>query len=621
MPFLRGPELLMRTLTAVLMTLLATSVSVLGAERSGQPLDFGPWRYLAVQDGGRRKPLDTLARETAWMLSHRTRFTDPETARGLDSVALYLAMLFDWEGWDKSPDAQAPSAMRAQPGYFDLYEADKWDQAPLIRVGSLPLRKALGLDERRGSFSPFEISKASVKDPVTRKKVTDPLTGKEIAFDRWAKQLVHGKQDGFTEFESEALEVANRVWLYQKHRTGERLYVLPEKDSPDQHWISVAELMRSDFDGRTDAAGLREASEGLERARAAYVAGSPEAFRQASHAFIAAVRRIGPKLGPYPGRTTIDLEVVYNRWSLFSLAWVLSLAALVCLLVGMAARWQGFSTAGLALFAASLAVMLIGFALRAAISGRVPVTNLYESVVFAAFGAMGFGLVFGLLARKQYVFAASAAVATLALVLADYSPSVLDPRIRPLMPVLRSNFWLAVHVITIMLSYAAFALTLAIGNITLAYYLTGSTSREAINARARLTYKTLQAGVLLLVVGTILGALWADYSWGRFWGWDPKEVWALITLLGYLAVLHARCTGWIGNRGLTAWSVICFCLVVITWYMANMLPGLHEYGLGGGGQYYVWGAMGLQLLYVVAAVVRSAAGDLIPAREPSSAAS
>jgi cytochrome c-type biogenesis protein CcsB len=261
------------------------------------------------------------------------------------------------------------------------------------------------------------------------------------------------------------------------------------------------------------------------------------------------------------------------------------------------------------LFAASLAVMLIGFGLRAAISGRVPVTNLYESVVFAAFGVMVFGLVFGLLARRQYVLAASAVVATFALVLADYCPSVLDPRIRPLMPVLRSNFWLAVHVITIMLSYAAFALAWAIGNITLAYHLVGSRNREAISARARLTYKTLQAGVVLLVVGTILGALWADYSWGRFWGWDPKEVWALITLLGYLAVLHARPAGWIGNRGLVAWSVICFCLVVITWYMANMLPGLHEYGLAAGGQIYVWGAISLQLAYVAAAVVRSALGD------------
>jgi hypothetical protein len=133
----------------------------------------------------------------------------------------------------------------------------------------------------------------------------------------------------------------------------------------------------------------------------------------------------------------------------------------------------------------------------------------------------------------------------------------------------------------------------------------GRTNQKVINTFVRLIYKKLQVGVLLLAVGTILGALWADYSWGRFWGWDPKEVWALITLLGYLAVLHARLAGWVAGRGLAAWSVICFSLVVVTWYLANMLPGLHEYGLGSGGQYYVWGAIGLQFLYVAVAIVVS----------------
>ena len=585
----------MRRSIAVFVALGAISASALGAGETGPAFDWSPWRYLPVQDGGRRKPLDTLARETMQSLSDRTSFTDPETGQKLDSVALYLAMLFDWQGWDKTPDSQATSAAHSGLDYFDLYQADKWDQAPLIRVGSVELREALGLDERQRRFSPSDLSESF-------------------------KELLRSSRDDFSQVEDDAQEVASKLWLYQQHRAGERLYVLPAEDSPDQHWISVAELLRSDFDDRTDAAGLREVKEHLEQAKAAYLAGSPEDFRQATSAFIAAARRIGPDLGTYPSRATIDLEVAYNRWALFSIAWVLSLTASVCLSLNMLARWKGLSLAGLALFAGSLAVMLIGFAVRAAISGRVPVTNLYESVVFAAFGAMVFGLVFGLLARKEYVFAAAAYAATLALLLADYCPSVLDPRIRPLMPVLRSNFWLAVHVITIMLSYAAFALAWAIANNTLHYFLFGSKSREAINARARLIYKTLQVGVLLLVVGTILGAFWADYSWGRFWGWDPKEVWALITLLAYLAVLHARSAGWVGNRGLVAWSVVCFCLVIVTWYIANMLPGLHEYGLSSGGQIYVWTAIGVNLLAVGVAVVWSVVRDWIAALKQSSPA-
>ena len=119
----------------------------------------------------------------------------------------------------------------------------------------------------------------------------------------------------------------------------------------------------------------------------------------------------------------------------------------------------------------------------------------------------------------------------------------------------------------------------------------------------RLTYKFLQAGVLLLILGTFLGASWGDYAWGRFWGWDPKEVWALITLLGYLALLHARRIGWVGHFGMAAFSVLCFTLVLTTWYGVNFVlgTGLHSYGSGGGGQGYVLAAVALQFLYVGAA--------------------
>jgi cytochrome c-type biogenesis protein CcsB len=259
--------------------------------------------------------------------------------------------------------------------------------------------------------------------------------------------------------------------------------------------------------------------------------------------------------------------------------------------------------------------MVAGFALRMTISGRAPVTNFYESVVFVAFGAVVLGLVFAAIWRRKSVLGAAAAVTTIALVLADTCPSVLDPSIRPLPPVLRSNFWLAIHVITIMLSYAAFADAQVIGNISLGYYLVGSNRRETIAALARVTYKSLQVGILLLVLGTFLGAAWADYSWGRFWGWDPKEVWALITLLGYLAVVHARCIGWIGDRGLAASSVVCFTLVIMAWYGVNLLgTGLHNYAFGGNGaEYYVFGAVVLQLAYVAAAMARSASGHARPA--------
>jgi ABC-type transport system involved in cytochrome c biogenesis permease subunit len=121
------------------------------------------------------------------------------------------------------------------------------------------------------------------------------------------------------------------------------------------------------------------------------------------------------------------------------------------------------------------------------------------------------------------------------------------------------------------------------------------------------TYKTIQAGVILLSAGIILGGVWADYSWGRFWGWDPKEVWALVALLGYLAVLHARYGGIVGHRGLAVLSVLCFSLVVMAWYGVNFVlgAGLHSYGFGGGGQGYVYSAVFVQWAFAAAATHRS----------------
>jgi ABC-type transport system involved in cytochrome c biogenesis permease subunit len=164
---------------------------------------------------------------------------------------------------------------------------------------------------------------------------------------------------------------------------------------------------------------------------------------------------------------------------------------------------------------------------------------------------------------------------------------------------------------TITLSYAAFALALGIANITLGHYLLGAPKQAVINNLSRFTYKAVQIGVLLLAAGIILGGVWADYSWGRFWGWDPKEVWALVALLGYLAMLHARFAGWVGQRGLAALSVVCFSLVVMAWYGVNFVlgAGLHSYGFGGGGQIYVLAGVAMQLAYVGIALARSVARE------------
>jgi ABC-type transport system involved in cytochrome c biogenesis permease subunit len=181
----------------------------------------------------------------------------------------------------------------------------------------------------------------------------------------------------------------------------------------------------------------------------------------------------------------------------------------------------------------------------------------------------------------------------------------------PLQPVLRDNFWLTIHVLTIVSSYAAGALAWGLGCLSLGYYLlgryrdgrTGRKAPEATVALAGFIYKAMQVAVLLLAAGTILGGLWADVSWGRFWGWDPKEVWALVSLLAYLIILHGRYIGWIGDFGLAAGSVLGAAVIGMSWYGVNFLlgAGLHSYGFGQGGQTEFFSFLILNLLLLAAA--------------------
>jgi ABC-type transport system involved in cytochrome c biogenesis permease subunit len=220
---------------------------------------------------------------------------------------------------------------------------------------------------------------------------------------------------------------------------------------------------------------------------------------------------------------------------------------------------------------------------------------------------MLFASILYLWSRQAVTMIVACTVATFGLILADSAPAILDSGIRPLVPVLRSNYWLTIHVLTITLGYSAFALTLGLANVSLYQFirsgLAGSVSTDArnrIQSLNQLAYRATQFGVVLLAAGTILGGVWADYSWGRFWGWDPKEVWALTALLCYLVILHARYTNWVGQFGFAALSVLMFLSVIMAWYGVNFVlgVGLHSYGFSTGGRGYVAGFTALQLGYV-----------------------
>jgi cytochrome c-type biogenesis protein CcsB len=214
--------------------------------------------------------------------------------------------------------------------------------------------------------------------------------------------------------------------------------------------------------------------------------------------------------------------------------------------------------------------------------GHAPLSNLYESLIFFAWTIAVVYLVIEKKFENRVIGAFTTPLAFLAMAYASMSPNISD-RIQPLLPALKSN-WLIAHVVACFIGYAAFAIAFGISIM----YLFKQRDTEG-NIRLlspfpmpkildELNHQLIMFGFLFLTTGIITGAVWANSAWGRYWGWDPKETWSLITWFIYATLLHARMMrGWHGKR-IAYLSIIGFAAVLFTYFGVNYLPGLHSYG-------------------------------------------
>jgi cytochrome c-type biogenesis protein CcsB len=290
------------------------------------------------------------------------------------------------------------------------------------------------------------------------------------------------------------------------------------------------------------------------------------------------------------------LELKYFKWNLSVWALLSSLLAIILFVV------VKNKIPGSIFTALSIVIQIAFMTMRVLISGRAPVTNMYETVMFSCFGALIIScIIFAM--RKEILFVlAGLAVNVLGLMMMKFANGMLDEGISPLVPVLRDNFWLSTHVTTVILSYAALALSWLLANSL----LIKSRFKEVSSAEYRygvdLIYTCIKFGVVLLATGVILGGVWADYSWGRFWGWDPKETWSLIVLLVYMAILHGKYTSWIPPKRFVPLVAASFMSVMMAWFGVNYIlaSGLHSYGFSEGGAIFLGSFFLIQILILLA---------------------
>lgn len=457
--------------------------------------------------------------------------------------------------------------MEADEAITRMWVGDRdWAQQPIILLDYLPLKEAVGLERTRKHFSYEELSR--------NQALIQTMQQASEARARDQRTPLRGKL-------KEAAAVGLRLAVFEALTNGSAFRVVP---STGPAWQLIPQSM-PEFQRLSQAVKDNDGAE----------------FTAAVGALRGWLEKAAP--GENPSATLIALEVIYQRVHPFRIAWICYAAAAIILAVtSVRGRDLGYKVAwGLVAFGALL--LVAGFVARILISGRAPVTNMYESIIWVAFGTVIFSMIFEAIYRSRWFFLGASPVAVVTLMVADAAPLKFDPGISPLVPVLQSNFWLTTHVLTITLSYAAFALALGVAHLALGKVILGKKPDAAVT---NYVYRCLQIGVFLLATGTLLGAVWANYSWGRFWDWDPKETWALVALLTYLFILHGRIAGKWAGFGLCVGAVLGFQSIIMAWYGVNFVlgVGLHSYGFGSGGLGYAVAFVGLEFAFVTLAVWR-----------------
>lgn len=493
-------------------------------------LDTRAFAALPVSAGGRVKPMDTAARSLLMIAGGRQQV---RTDDGTVTAPQYLLELV------------------ADPGRIaDL---------PVVRVDHPDVLALLELgpaDGGRIALSAIEPHWAEVAEQARRASAVEPR-----------------RRDGF---QRAVLQLHERITTVLAHARMQEPFAVPPL-SPDGQWRPFHDA----FLDEQDAGATHPSVTFLASMMTAASERDAEGFNTNVASYTGLLDESMPGV-----MRRMRLEVLFNRASLFTGAMAVYVLAFVGVCLSFVARSRAGSgaaerirTGSFALLIAAVLVHTIAVALRMYLQGRPPVTNLYSSAVFVGWAAAVAGVFMERLYPLGVAILGSATIGAGTLIVAHNLGNDGDT-MQMMQAVLDSNFWLATHVITITLGYSA---TFLAGALAAVYLLgrvfTRAVTPERERAIIRMVYGVVCFAMLLSFVGTVLGGIWADQSWGRFWGWDPKENGAALVVLINATILHARWGGLVRARGIAALAVAGNIVTVWSWFGTNMLGvGLHAYG-------------------------------------------
>lgn len=516
----------------VLIVALFSGFQVFGANSSYNSKHVDDFGKLLIQSSkGRVEPVNTMASEILRKIARKNSW------QGISPTEVFLDM-------------------QVNP--------QKWADVAIIKVANPELRKILNAN---GNF-------------VSYNMLVDPNTG-NYKLNNLVTAAYEKKANQRNKLDKEVINVDERLNILMGVFSGNFLTIFPVPGDINHKWINIGEANllgaeKGAFAKSTLSGYLSAVARG-NWTDATTLLGKLNAFQQSEGAKIVL------------SSSKINLEIFYNNANIFGkLSKVFMLLGLLMLGLNLASIFNPKFNPGFIkkLLLATIVLLFIvetaGMGIRWYISGHAPWSNGYESMVFISWATCLAGLLF--YGRSEITLALTTLLAGLTLLVAGFS--WMNPEITPLVPVLKS-YWLIVHVAVITSSYGFLGVGALLGLLNLVLII----SRTKGNAlRVNLTIKelvnvidiALLIGLILLTLGSFLGGVWANESWGRYWGWDPKETWALVTILVYTFISHMhKIPGFKGEYALSAASLLGFSSVLMTYFGVNYyLSGMHSYAQG-----------------------------------------
>lgn len=597
----------------VLLLALAYVGSTLRAPSApaGAP-DAAAFGKLPVLVGGRIKPLDTVARATL------LQFQGRQTLRTADGAKLSPSQwIADVTLGGHRADAYQVFEI-LHPDVLSLLKLQEADGAGKKRFSYAQLAPQLAELERQAQLAqPVEPKQRTqfqrevvrlrdnialyvrIQSSLVAPDLDDPFA--DLAnFEKHlpaAVAAVQARQQGQPHDEEIAKGVIDLAGRFEFMSRNAYLLAVPPAagETDDTAWRNTGEVLLQTFGtGRVEPHALAYAHLAY-----AWRAGKADAFDTT-------VSKLRDEMrSRFPDRVAkADAETRYKAAAPFYTGMVLFVAALLLAVFSWLKFPDTLGRSALLLNALGFVLMTAGIGARMWLEGRPPVTNLYSSALFVSWGAVGLCLVLEMLYPRGLASAVGGIIGFAGLIIAHHL-SLSGDTLEMMRAVLDSNFWLATHVVVITIGYSA---TYLAGFLGALYILRGFFSRgldrDTAVAIERMVYGIICFAMLFSAVGTILGGIWADQSWGRFWGWDPKENGALIIVLWNAVVLHVRWGKLCGARGLMALVVFGNIVTTWSWFGTNLLGvGLHSYGFTERG-FWAQIFFGVsQLLLIVLAIV------------------